>query len=89
MCASRVLGMEVFPRIKITANLSSRSQHFLATLPGQYELVEFIVVKDCYSHRFASWLDLRGLFASFRFVFCSGFCNLGTAQRIYLGWISG
>lgn len=31
--------------------------------------MEFIVVKVCYSHRFASWLDLRGLFASFRFVF--------------------
>ena len=57
------------------AALLSR-QHFLATLPGQYELVEFIVGKDCYSHHFASWLDLRGLFASFHFMFAVDFAIL-------------
>ena len=34
------------------------------------------MVKDCYSHRFASWLDLRGLFALFRFVFAVDFAIL-------------
>ena len=59
-----------------TAALSSHCQHFLVTLPGQYELVEFIMVKDCYSHHFTSWLDLRGLFASFRSVFAVDFAIL-------------
>ena len=71
-------------------NLSSRSQHFLATLPGQYELVEFIVVKDCYSHR--GWI-----YAGFshRFVSCfavdfailelhKGFIWVGLADNIVL-----
>ena len=34
------------------------------------------MVKDCYSHRFAWWLDIRGLFASFRFVFAVDFAIL-------------
>ena len=51
------------------------------------------MVKDCYSHRFASWLDLRRLFASFRFVFAvdfailelhKGFIWVGLADNIVL-----
>ena len=42
-----VFAMEVFASkmLCLIADLLRRSQHFLATLPGQYELVEFIEVK--------------------------------------------
>ena len=54
------------------------SQHFLATLPGQFELVEFIEVKVCHSHFFASCLGLPALFALFR---------LSCLQWILRSWI--
>ena len=46
---------------------------FLTTLPGQYELVEFIKAKVCYLQCFASCLDLCGLFALFCFLFAVDF----------------
>ena len=55
--------------LSLSADLFCRSQHFLVTTMGEYELVEFIVLKVCCSHRFTSCLDL--LLPSFLHCFAS------------------